>query len=100
MAASTHDGNYQLFLALLRQARLRAGITQETLGHRLGNTQTFISKAERGERRIDLVEFVEICDSMGVNALEVFEAYLAARSTNSAPKSQARRGRARTKSKI
>lgn len=91
MAASTHDSNYQLFLALLREARLRAGITQQTLGHRLGNTQTFISKLERGERRVDLVEFVEICDSMDVNALEVLEAYLNVRSKESAPKSRAKR---------
>lgn len=46
----------QDFLRRLRQARLDAGLTQEQAGARIGRTQTFVSKAERGERRLDVVE--------------------------------------------
>lgn len=66
MARSTHHQEYQVFLGLLRDLRVDAGITQIVLAKKLGNTQTFISKIERGERRIDMVEFVELCEALGV----------------------------------
>jgi transcriptional regulator with XRE-family HTH domain len=76
MARSTHHPNYQTLLTLLRDLRVRAGITQLALAERLGNTQTFISKIERGERRIDVVEFIEICDALGVDPVKAFREYL------------------------
>ena len=79
MARSTHHDHYQVLLHLLRDLRLRAGVTQVDLGDRLGNTQTFVSKLERGERRIDLVEFVEICEAIGIDPKRAFSQYLKAR---------------------
>ena len=66
MARSTHHADYQLFLALLREAREHACLTQVELAARLGGTQAFVSKFERGERRIDLIEMIEISEAMGV----------------------------------
>lgn len=96
MAGSTHNLNYQHLLALLRQARLLAGFTQEQLGSTLGNSQTFVSKFERGERRIDVVEFVEICDAFGADPEEILKAYLAKRSKETPTKSRSRRKILRT----
>ena len=76
MARSTHHPNYQTLLTLLRDQRERAGITQLALAEILGNTQTFISKIERGERRIDVVEFVEICDALGLDPVASFREFL------------------------
>jgi len=80
MARSTHHPSYQTLLTLLRDLRERAGITQLALAESLGNTQTFISKVERGERRIDVVEFVEICDALGVDPVASFREFLKHRS--------------------
>lgn len=80
MARSTHHPNYQTLLTLLRDLRVRAGVTQLALAERLGNTQTFISKIERGERRIDIVEFIEICDALGADSVVAFREYLKRRS--------------------
>lgn len=91
MAASTHNLNYQRFLTLMREARERAGVTQGTLGARLGNSQTFVSKIERGERRVDFVEFVEICEALGENPIEILGEYLASRQKYSALKSRSKR---------
>jgi hypothetical protein len=44
---------YAVFLQTLKAAREKAGLTQAQLAKRLGETQTFVSKCERGERRID-----------------------------------------------
>lgn len=79
MARSTHHRHYQALLRLLRDLREQAGVTQLDLGDRLGNTQTFISKIERGERRVDVVEFAEICDALGMDPATAFNQFLARR---------------------
>lgn len=47
---------YRAFLQRLKQARLDAGLTQVEVSHRLGRPQSFVSKCESGERRVDFVE--------------------------------------------
>ncbi len=67
MDKSIYSAHYTLFLELLRDARQRAGLTQEEVALHLGNTQSFVSKCERGERRLDIVEVREICKAIGVS---------------------------------
>ena len=67
MLKSIHSARYQLFLGLLKQARLDAGVTQTELAETIGVTQSTISKMETGERRLDLVELLEICDAMHIS---------------------------------
>ena len=47
---------YQELLGRLRAARLEAGLTQEEVAGRLGRSQTFVSRSETGERRVDVIE--------------------------------------------
>ncbi len=82
MYRSTHNPNYQLLLSVLNATRKRMGVSQVELAQRLGNTQTFVSKCERGERRIDVVEFVEFAEALGVPPLEVLAEYLERRDSN------------------
>jgi DNA-binding XRE family transcriptional regulator len=70
MEKSVFTQEYAVFLKQLRQARLDAGLTQEQLAERLQQTQSWISKCERGERRIDAVELMQFCRAMGVPLLE------------------------------
>lgn len=53
------------------QARKDAGITQAELGRRLGQRQTFVSKFELGERRLDAAEFVTVSRALGVDPHEL-----------------------------
>ncbi len=53
---STHSAGYRYFLGRLRQARQEARLTQAEVGQRLGQRQSFVSKVESGERRLDPVE--------------------------------------------
>ena len=55
-AKALHSTRYRAFLARLRQARVAAGLTQEEVAARLGRPQTWVSKCELGERRVDFVE--------------------------------------------
>jgi transcriptional regulator with XRE-family HTH domain len=65
MKKSIHTDEYAAVLALLREARAAAGLTQVQLAERLGQSQSFVSKAEVGERRLDVIQLRTICEAMG-----------------------------------
>lgn len=52
---------------LLVEARKDAGITQVELGKRIGQRQTFVSKFELGERRLDAAEFTAVAKAIGAD---------------------------------
>jgi len=58
---------YRIFLRELRGARRRSGLTQVDLAVKIGETQSFVSKCERGERRIDVVELRSFCEVFGLS---------------------------------
>jgi len=64
---------YALLLRQLREARLRTGMTQAQAAQRLGRPQSFISKCESGERRIDIVELLQLCGVYGCDPREIIE---------------------------
>ena len=63
---SVFTKEYQVFLARFRTARKSAGLTQEAMAQRLGEYQIFMSRCERGERRVDVIELRAFCRAMGV----------------------------------
>ena len=60
---SLFSEEYDRFLRLLREARTKAGLTQTQAAKRMKRPQSFVSKCESGERRVDVVEFVACCRS-------------------------------------
>lgn len=75
MPNSLHSSRYQAFRALLIAAREAAGMTQVEVAERLGKPQSFVSKYERGERRLDFTEFLELSDLLGVDLAEFANEY-------------------------
>ena len=55
-----------IFLALLREVRQEAGLRQRDLAERIGVPQSFVSKCESGERRLDIVELRALCVALGM----------------------------------
>jgi transcriptional regulator with XRE-family HTH domain len=49
----------------LVEARKNAGVTQEDVAERLNRHQSFVSKYENGERRVDLIEFLDLAEAIG-----------------------------------
>ncbi len=54
----------------LRETREAAGLSQTALAQRLDVNQTFVSKVERGERRLDLLELRAVCRALDVDLVE------------------------------
>ncbi len=63
---SIYTDEYAIVLRLLREARKKSGITQIDLADQLGQTQSFVSKVERGDRRLDIVQLRTILLEFGV----------------------------------
>ena len=65
---------HERMLAMLLAARRKAGLTQVEAAALLGCRQTFLSKIERGERRLDVIEFMVICRAYGADPSTIIEA--------------------------
>lgn len=71
---SVFSDEYTTFLRLLLEERKSAGLTQKELAERLGKPQSFVSKYERGERRLDVAEFLIVVRAMGADPHRIIEA--------------------------
>lgn len=67
MPGSLGTPRYNKLIALLVQARSNAGLTQQAVADRLGKPQSFVAKYERGERRLDFIEVVDIAEILELN---------------------------------
>jgi len=65
VAKSVFTKKYDQFRQSLIQARQAAGMTQLALAAKLSRPQSFVSKFERGERRLDVIEFLDIARALG-----------------------------------
>jgi transcriptional regulator with XRE-family HTH domain len=60
----------QKLYTLLRQIRLDAGLRQVDVANRIGQPQSFVSRYEVGERRLDLLELRQVCAAVGISLAE------------------------------
>ena len=67
MAASMHNPASDLLAAAVVAMRKKAGFNQRQLAAALGREQNLIARIETGQRRLDLVEWVQICRACGID---------------------------------
>ncbi len=63
------DGRYNVLRGALIEARQARGLKQIDLAAALGRPQSYVSNYERGERRLDIVEFFEIAHALGADPI-------------------------------
>lgn len=63
---------------LLRQIRIASGLTQSQLAEKIGQSQSYVSKYENGEQRLDLIELEAVCSATGVSLVSFVEKYIEA----------------------
>lgn len=64
MTLSVFTKKYEQFRNLLIQYRKDAGVTQNNLAEKLDQPQSYVSKFESGERRLDVIEFLDVADAL------------------------------------
>lgn len=67
---------HRSLIAVLTTTRRQAGLTQRDLAGRLRRPHSFIGRIEAGERRIDVIEFIEIARALGADPLSLFRKLL------------------------
>lgn len=72
MPKTVFSGAHQHLVDLLIAARRKAGLTQTDLAALIGKDQKFVSLIERGQRRIDVLEFYVIAKAMGHDPLRMY----------------------------
>jgi ribosome-binding protein aMBF1 (putative translation factor) len=70
MRKTIHSPASQTFCSLFREERQKARLSQERLAEKLNRPQSFVAKIEKGERRVDLVEFLTIASAMGIDPVK------------------------------
>jgi len=71
MTKNTYTAQQQCLQALLRQVRQEAGMRQVDLATRLGQHQSYVSKYESGERRLDVLELRQVCQVLGISLTDL-----------------------------
>jgi transcriptional regulator with XRE-family HTH domain len=79
MEKAIHSADYRAFLRLLKKTRKEKGISQVELATRLSKahdpiSQSLLSKLERGEVRIDIIQLRWICESLEITLVDFVRA--------------------------
>lgn len=70
MDKSIHSHLYHQVIGRLRGKREKLGITQIQLAELLKVNQTFVSRIETCDRRLDLIELRQICQVLGISFVD------------------------------
>lgn len=72
MPKTIFGGEHRHLVAVLVEARQASGLTQAELAARVGKDQSFVSIIERGQRRVDVLEFVALARATGADPVRLF----------------------------
>ncbi|WDZ81458.1 helix-turn-helix transcriptional regulator (plasmid) [Ensifer adhaerens] len=73
MAKTLGTAKHRTLIALLVAKREAAGLTQSELAAKLGEYQSFVARLESGQRRVDVVEFLELAALLGFDPHEMMD---------------------------
>ena len=76
MPKTIFTGDNRIVMEALKQARLQAGLKQSELAARIGKDQSWVSLVEGSQRRVDMVEFIEIAKALDVDPVELLREIL------------------------
>ncbi len=73
MPKAIYRPEYEVFLTLLKDRRIKAGLTQVECSNALGRPQSFMSDVERGTRRLDIIQIHDLCEVLGCDLVELIQ---------------------------
>ncbi|MER8543728.1 helix-turn-helix domain-containing protein [Mesorhizobium sp. M1334] len=75
MPKSLRSPRHRRFLAQLVSLRKAKGLTQAQVAEKLGRAQSFVAKYEGGERRLDVIEFLEVTLALDADPCEILSSF-------------------------
>jgi len=72
MSKSAFSDAHQILVEQLTAARKQSGLKQEELAALIGKDQSYISNIERGQRRVDVIEFIALANAMSIEPVSLF----------------------------
>jgi transcriptional regulator with XRE-family HTH domain len=72
MSKTLSSPQHPTLVQFLREVREASGVTQVELAKHLGRDQSSISLLERGQRRVDVIEFIRIAEALNIDPVELF----------------------------
>jgi transcriptional regulator with XRE-family HTH domain len=79
---SIYDREHVFLRDWLKQKRQAVNLTQRQLADKLQTVHSLVGKVEKGERRLDLIEFISYCEAMDVNSDEIMSLILQLQDNN------------------
>lgn len=73
--SSLRNPEYQLLIGMLQEVWLASNQTQKQICDALGRPKNYLIKIAKGERRIDVLELMQLCDVLSVDPLEILQQY-------------------------
>lgn len=70
MAKTLGTERHRALIALLVEKREASGLTQTELADKLGEYQSFVARLESGQRRVDVIEFLELARILNFDPLD------------------------------
>ncbi|GEP06689.1 transcriptional regulator [Methylobacterium oxalidis] len=76
MPRSLRSSRHQRLAELIVAFRMEAGLKQSEVAERLGRHQPFVSDIESGQRRVDLIELLDLAEAIGFDPRDLVTALL------------------------
>jgi transcriptional regulator with XRE-family HTH domain len=73
MASNIYSDEYKKITNKLREARAKSGLTQKQVAEKLGKPQSYVSKSEAGDRRLDVTELKKFADLYATDINEIIK---------------------------
>ncbi|MFD1330751.1 helix-turn-helix domain-containing protein [Methylopila musalis] len=70
MSRDLRSPRYARLREVLVEARKEAGLTQAAVAERLGRPQSYVADIERNERRIDVIEYLALAETIGFDPFD------------------------------
>jgi len=74
MFKSLHSSENARLVTWLKEQREDQGLTMRDLAKKLNISHSFVGKIEQGERRLDVIEYLQYCDALGVSSIDGIKA--------------------------
>jgi transcriptional regulator with XRE-family HTH domain len=71
LSKQLRTARHRRVMAALVEIRTKSGVTQRELARRLDRAHSYVSRIEKGDRRLDLPEFIQWCEALGADPIDV-----------------------------